>query len=363
MDEYIHFLNLLRQYVDGNMTKEAHAEFLKLVSTGDYDELLANSIQEDLAAQENKTPAEIPPHIAQEITRNIFRSEKENARIIPIKSRTISLYKWAIAVSAILIIIVGSYYQIRNRKNPGISFSNFNQKTDSFCSNESSSQTREIQLPDGSMVILNPKSSLYFSRGFSGGTRDVYLEGSAFFNIAKDPQRSFLVFYKDIVTKVVGTSFSINTNAQTGLVEVSVKTGKVQVYENPRSSGSVNTGSENNNAVIVTPNQKVIVDVPKHHIETVLVETPLPIPKTGMNESEHSLLIFEQVKLLEVFNKIGAVYGIEIDVENERIYNCDFTGDLSSLDLFTAIKSICIATNSSYEINGTRVLIKGKGCQ
>jgi transmembrane sensor len=308
--------------------------------------------------KDGKIPAEIPPHIAQEIARNIFRSEKENARIIPIRSGTFSLYKWAIAVSAIIIIIVGSYYQIRNRKNSGISFSNFNQKTDSFCSNESSSQTREVQLPDGSMVILNPKSSLYFSKGFSRGTRDVYLEGSAFFNIAKDPQRSFLVFYKDIVTKVVGTSFSINTNAQTGLVEVSVKTGKVQVYENPQSSGS-----EKNNAVIVTPNQKVIVDAPKHHMETVLVETPLPIPKAGLNESEHTLLVFEQVKLLEVFNKIGTVYGIEIDVENERIYNCDFTGDLSSLDLFTAIKSICIATNSSYEINGTRILIKGKGCQ
>jgi transmembrane sensor len=357
MDEYVHFLNLLHQYLEGNLSKEAHAEFLRLVATGNYDELLTDSIEGDLADRENKTPAEIPPHIAHEIARNIFQSEKEIARIIPIKQKMIPLYKWAIAVCAIIILAIGSLYLTGGHILTKISFLHYNQETDSFCRNESSSQIREIQLPDGSVVTLNPKSTLHFLKGFSGDTRDVYLEGSAFFNIAKVPQRPFLVYYKDIITKVVGTSFSVNTNAETGLVEVAVKTGKVQVFENPQLSSSAK-----NNAVIVTPNQKVIVDAPRHHMETALVELPLPIDKSDLNNPDPGKLDFDQVKLSDVFKKMGALYGIEIEVENERIYNCEFTGDLSGLDLFTAMKSICIATNSSYEINGTRILIKGKGC-
>jgi hypothetical protein len=75
----------------------------------------------------------------------------------------------------------------------------------------------------------------------------------------------------------------------------------------------------------------------------------------------HSLL-FDQQKLLNVFGQIEKAYLIDITVENTALYNCVFTGDISNLDLFSALKIICIATNSEYEINGTKILIKGKGC-
>ena len=74
------------------------------------------------------------------------------------------------------------------------------------------------------------------------------------------------------------------------------------------------------------------------------------------------LLLFDQQKLSSVFSQIEKFYQIEITVENSAIYNCVFTGDISSLDLFQAIKSVCLATNASYELNGPKILIKGNGC-
>ena len=55
-------------------------------------------------------------------------------------------------------------------------------------------------------------------------------------------------------------------------------------------------------------------------------------------------------------------YGVEIVGESLTIYNCVFTGDVSGQDLFSVLNTICLATNSTYEINQTIVLIKGKGC-
>jgi hypothetical protein len=55
-------------------------------------------------------------------------------------------------------------------------------------------------------------------------------------------------------------------------------------------------------------------------------------------------------------------YGIDIVPENESIYQCLFTGDISQQDLFTKLDMICRATNASYEIVGTRIVIRGRGC-
>jgi len=50
-------------------------------------------------------------------------------------------------------------------------------------------------------------------------------------------------------------------------------------------------------------------------------------------------------------------------LENEKIKNCLFTGDLSNQNMFNKLESICIAFSSSYEIKGTRILLKsGKAC-
>jgi transmembrane sensor len=49
-------------------------------------------------------------------------------------------------------------------------------------------------------------------------------------------------------------------------------------------------------------------------------------------------------------------------VENENLNNCLFTGDLSAQDLYTKLRILTLTINASYEINGTKILLKGEGC-
>lgn len=364
MEKNDRFSFLLQQYTSGNISDDEQDELFELLSTSQFDSDLSSMIQKELKEGRFDKSADLPPHIAQEIIRNIFKAEKNTAQILPIRKRSFRIWHWVAAAAASVIFIALSVYFY------GYSSKNFNQKSftafipGNTISEYNSTQKEEVlTLSDGSRITLQPKSTLHYPRQFSAGKREVYLEGEAFFQITKNPQKPFLVYYNNIITKVLGTSFTINTNPQTGNVEVVVKTGRVQVSENEK----LVKGDELNNAVIVTPNQKAIYKTETRLFETTLVEKPEPIAdddhthiESQPNHKEN--FIYDQEKLLNVFKQLEERYGIEIITENANLNNCVFTGDVSDQDLYTKLKIICLTTNSSYEINGTKILIKGKGC-
>ena len=82
-------------------------------------------------------------------------------------------------------------------------------------------------LPDGSMVWLNADSKIQFPKTFTGRTRDVYLNGEAFFDVAKNPTLPFIVHLVNGSVSVMGTSFNVKAYENDKIVETSVVTGKV----------------------------------------------------------------------------------------------------------------------------------------
>ena len=82
-------------------------------------------------------------------------------------------------------------------------------------------------LPDGSTITLNKKSSLSYPEKFKGDNRKVTLKGEAFFNVAPDKKKPFIISVNDVQVTVVGTSF--NVKSENGNTEVIVETGIVKV--------------------------------------------------------------------------------------------------------------------------------------
>jgi transmembrane sensor len=82
-------------------------------------------------------------------------------------------------------------------------------------------------LPDGSVITLNKKSTVRYPSKFKGGTRAIALKGEAFFNVAPDKKKPFIISVNEVEVKVVGTSF--NVKSEHGNTEVVVETGIVQV--------------------------------------------------------------------------------------------------------------------------------------
>jgi transmembrane sensor len=100
----------------------------------------------------------------------------------------------------------------------------------------SGAETLTDTLPDGSVVVLNKKSTLSYPQDFRGNTRKVAMTGEAFFQVVPDKSKPFIISVNDVTVKVVGTSFNVKDTGkktevivETGLVEVTRKHEKVRL--------------------------------------------------------------------------------------------------------------------------------------
>lgn len=212
-----------------------------------------------------------------------------------------------------------------------------------------------VHLSDGSVVALENNSRLRYRKDYDGlPTRNVYLTGEAFFEVARDPLQPFLVHSGEVVTRVLGTSFWVKADGDEEVV-VSVKTGKVSVYT--IAEGQAEDESQKN-AVILLPNQQVTYQRDLEMFGKALVSEPeIVLPYVGEKDFN-----FENKPAAEVFDVLEKAYGIEIIFDEEMMGNCFFTAPLGSEPLFEKLKIICRAIGARYEIIDARVVVTSTGC-
>src|SRR5699024_1177303 len=87
-------------------------------------------------------------------------------------------------------------------------------------------QRVNLTLDDGTSVVLNSASALKYPSRFDGSTREIELEGEAFFSVARDESKPFLVHTTEATVQVLGTKFNINAYPRKQKVEVVVAEGK-----------------------------------------------------------------------------------------------------------------------------------------
>ena len=88
-----------------------------------------------------------------------------------------------------------------------------------------------LQLADGTKVWLNAESEMEFPTAFNGAERGVNLNGEAYFEVAKNPSKPFLVKVNGTIVEAVGTAFNINTHWKLGQVKTILTEGKIKVSE------------------------------------------------------------------------------------------------------------------------------------
>lgn len=342
------FYHLLKRYLEDDCTEEEK----KLVEQwyellGDEDDQEASMADEDIKV----TIQRLWPSIRQE---TLLRSTAPPppARIIPI------WIKWVSAAVVIAGISMGMLWLFQ----PGLNTGSFKSRPlAGYRETINHSQASDtVWLTDGSMVVLEPKARLFYPDSF-GTKREVYLEGNAFFKVTKNPGRPFYVYSRNIVTQVLGTSFFVKSDKN---IEVSVHTGKVAVYEYAEENAKRRI-SEEAGGVILKPNQKVIYTQADHHFRTTLVEMPLPVAIDSSSEELITALnfVFEETPISTVLSALEQAYHIDMVMENETLANCLFSGDIKGQDLYDQLEIICQSVQAAYEIKGTRILIKGSGCE
>ncbi|PWB27680.1 FecR family protein [Flavobacterium sp. HTF] len=126
-------------------------------------------------------------------------------------------FRRAIAACAALLISMAGYqfYFALKSKTPEIITQTFPQ------------DIRLLRLSDGTRVWVNENTQIEYPEHFAANERIVKLKGEAFFEVARDTTRPFIISSGNIKTTVLGTSFDVK--AYGNIAEVNVRTGKVKV--------------------------------------------------------------------------------------------------------------------------------------
>ncbi|HEV2479028.1 MAG TPA: FecR domain-containing protein [Puia sp.] len=200
-----------------------------------------------------------------------------------------------------------------------------------------------LVLPDSTSVRLAAGSRMTYANHFdSGVSRDVYLSGEAFFKVAGNPRRPFRVIANEIVTKVLGTSFSVRCFEQDTTIRVTVRTGKVSV-----------------SGIIVTPNQQLVYQRADRKFEKTLVESPSFIVPAKPDDN----MRYEEKPVEQVFDQLSKYYGITIVYNSELLSKCTVTADLTNESFYHKLDLICTAIGAKYELLDGQVVIQSYGCQ
>ena len=103
-------------------------------------------------------------------------------------------------------------------------------------------QIKKVVLPDGTRVMLNSRSQLRYPEKFDSRTREVYLQGEAYLEVAHNKEKPFIVHANNFNIQVLGTKFNVNSyNGKSAFV--ALVDGSVQV-----------TTAKNQNKVMMNPN-------------------------------------------------------------------------------------------------------------
>jgi transmembrane sensor len=216
---------------------------------------------------------------------------------------------------------------------------------------------KEVTLDDGSTVILQPSSEIRFIKKFESTHREVYFSGEAFFKVKRDIHRPFIVYSNEVVTKVLGTSFSIKAYTNDKEITVAVKTGKVSVSKT-KDNEQLSAATADDKVVILTPNQQIVYNRDQDRVFKQLVEKPeIVLPKPTL-----FTMNYDGVPVTRILKVIEENYGVNIEFDEEALSACVLTTSMSDEGLYERIDVICRAINADYTIENAVIRIKGPGC-
>lgn len=343
------------------MTKEEFRDLLRRYSKGECSLQEIHQVENWFAgiADENLGLSELEKAQINDRMRAVLRGKMlQDRHHERKKSRTVIVLKFAAGI--LLTMLVAYFLKSRNFiGGPGKEIvQNQPAVGDMKLIRNTTPEVLTIQLPDSSTVALKPDAEISYPRLWKDQKREVRLTGEAFFEVKKDSRRPFFVYGGQIVTRVLGTSFTVKAAANAESIEVSVQTGKVSVYESA-SGGQNKSVPHDGSGVVLTPNEKVQYFVSNKHWVTSLVEEPKPLPASNKAVD----FVFNNTPFSDIQSRIEQTYSIDIILENEASDFCTFTGDVSMMELYDLLDVICKSTGTNYEVKGTKILVTGIPCQ
>ncbi len=206
-----------------------------------------------------------------------------------------------------------------------------------------------FKLPDGSIIKLNAGSKLEFPSAFLHDERRVKLTGEAFFEVARNEKKPFVIQSGHIITTVLGTSFNISAYPEKDVIEVAVATGKVKV-----ESIQADNEQGQSDVVYLHPDRKATYRLKENELLVSAFNPDIDLAWRA------GVLSFSHADEITVIQELERWYGVELTVMNDSPKAWDLTARFDNQSLDEIMQSLSHTAQFDYTIRNKQVQITYK---
>lgn len=249
------------------------------------------------------------------------------------KGRSLLFYTYRIA-AALVVGVLFSFAWIYATKIAGTQMM------------EAGMEPMEILLEDGTQVVLNRESKIRYSKNFGDGERQVTLKGEAWFDVARDSLRPFVIDAGRAMVEVLGTSFNVNAYAENPIVEITVESGVV----------AVTAKEDQEEQLILRAGNSGSYNPSSHKLQLQAAYNPNNLSWKTRE------LFFEDSPLQEVADLIGKVYNVSILIPGEDLAACPITVSFSGQSLEAVLNVLEVTMDLEITRSGELITLDGEAC-
>jgi len=203
-------------------------------------------------------------------------------------------------------------------------------------------KSTQFDLSDGTKVWLSAHSQLRFQQTFTGGTRDVALDGEAYFEVAHNREQPFRVLTGDQTVVALGTCFNVRTYTAEPEVKITLMEGSIRV-----------TDDKSGHSIVLKPAQEATIIKSTGSIVVNDVDLNMAMSwKTG-------IYVFNNITFEEIITTLEKGFHVTIQIENEALKNKPYTMRFENGEsLEKILELIQINANYSYQYINGNIIIK-----
>ena len=322
-------IELLHRLIAGTTTEEENRQlmewFRQCASKEEFFMLFETAWKE--------SPDEMPRDVQERMYRRLSR-ELDEKKTKPILLRSRFSWKvWPQIAVACIIIVLGLVNYRMNDKQKQLSTQNFTVLAEK-------GQRAFITLPDSTKVWLNSDTKISYPADYGLKERNVTLVGEAYFEVAKNPDKRFIVEAKGMQVEALGTSFNVNAYQNDNKIIASLFSGSVRV-------------SYDRHVAILKPHESVKVDLLNRSFSRYKDESMQNIALWRKNE-----ITFDGESLEEITHIMSRLYNTTICIEDESLKKVCYIGTIRNNNLENFIDIINLTTPVVYENKGDTVFLR-----
>ncbi len=332
--------NLLLQYLLGNADNTIRNTVEKWLDADSRNRKHLDQLETLWLETGKLNPPPLPVDLSKAWEQMSLRIEKHEAGQTAMHKRFAGMHylKYALSAAALILLVFGIYavLSILTVKVKEIEV-------------VSTASVLHDTLPDGSRIMLNKQSKLYYSDHFQGGQRLVKLTGEAFFEVSKDSLKPFVVDAGKAKVKVLGTVFNVSAYPGNS-IQVTVTEGRVLFF-------TLDSLNKDTLSIILEAGMSGVLEpgAPK----PVIVEKSVPDKLFWANH----VLDFNGTPLAEVFGLMEKYYGVKITVSTPEINNCRLSASFANDQVNRIMTVIAESFGLKLSVEGDNYYLSGNGCK